>query len=125
MVGHRHPVAGNRTGNRDTGVLHVLMLLLEINTCHRFKTVVVQTRKSLRSGDLTAVERAKSQTTVGAADVTHQGVLSHFILRKSKFLILLDIGGLKKPIKPLLSIVDGYSNPTSKTLKDRTIVRAK
>lgn len=71
MVGHRHPVARNRAGDRDTARVHFHLVLIEVNPHDSFQAGIVQAGIGFGLRDVTTVDITQSKTRVGAADITY------------------------------------------------------
>ncbi|MNT27568.1 hypothetical protein D3C72_1632050 [compost metagenome] len=82
MIGHGNPVFGDRAGNRDTGVLHLNIMLLQILADHRLQTVKLQAGIGFRLGNFTRRHSAQRQAGIGAAYITYEGIGHQYLLRK-------------------------------------------
>ena len=71
MVGHRHPVAGDRASDGDTAFADGHLMLLEIDAHHRLQTGVIEPGIGLCTRDLSARQITQRQAGVGPPDISY------------------------------------------------------
>ncbi len=71
MVGHCHPVAGDRTGNGNATIFDADAMLIQVHAHHGLQTGVIQPGIRFCLRNLAAGNVAQSKTCVGAANITY------------------------------------------------------